>query len=159
MRHVCFIGSRPKPTGTSTMPSRGERVLGSNPKPSQEPPECPNTAQELEKNTWKHRGVSASENHHELVSFHRKVGVHYCVCLGPEITGGAEPSVWFKDPILGWIQDSKHWFAQLDKQSNIHKLMIPHSRMQSKNFFGKTKQNDGKLQIHDGRTGTSNAWI
>lgn len=31
--------------------------------------------------------------------------------------------------------------------------------MQLKNFFGKTKQNDGNLQIHDGRTGTSNAWI
>lgn len=36
-----------------------------------------------------------------------------CVCLGQEITGWAEPSVWFKDPIVGWIQDSKHWICSI----------------------------------------------
>ena len=39
--------------------------------------------------------------------------VSYCVCLGQEITGGAEPSVWFKDPIVGCTQDSKHWICSI----------------------------------------------
>ena len=62
--------------------------------------------------------------------------VSYCVCLGQEIRGGAEPSVWFKDPIVGWTQDSKHWICSIgqtikhpqindySQQNAIEKLLL-----------------------------------